>query len=341
MVSPFLAAGIGAGVGGITSGLSGLFGGGVEGAGKMTRAAKAQADLAKRQAKMMTRIFEGIDVPGVQDAYRQAMDRGSQFPSGVPAWSPETRQAFGLTRQIAGQPTGAGPLRQLGMQTLRGDFLDPASNPFLAGTIESATRPTLERLGEVSLPGLQSAAIGGGAYGGNRPEMVGQALTRDASREALDIANQIGFQNYGQERDRQMQAGNMLGQAFSMGLLPAQALAGVGGAKEARQGQLRGEAQQRYGMETEAIRGKPLAGLPDVLSLLAGAPTAQYPFNQPQQGPGQIFNQALQGAAGGGMLGLSIQQALQGISAPQTQYSTPSTGYGGAGFSYPYYGGPR
>lgn len=163
--------------------------------------------------------------------------------------------------------TGSNELRQLGMDTLGGKYLDPAqspgmaqtvldtaggkyldpdTNPFLKSSIEGAIGLNTQNLNRNILPGLADQAILGGAYGGSGYGVAQAVLANDtytantnaavnaynqnfqAERERqLAAAAQIN-QNYQLERERQVNAGSLLNQANTLDLAPAQLMDLIG-----------------------------------------------------------------------------------------------------------------
>jgi len=116
-----------------------------------------------------------------------------------------------------GQQTtaGADAVRQLGLDTVGGKYLD--ANTYLNPAIDAATRGTWEKFNRETLPALAAYGNISGAYGGDRQSLaVGQAGA-DAAVGAADIAAQLGYQNYQAERQRQIQGADLLGAAASQG----------------------------------------------------------------------------------------------------------------------------
>lgn len=90
--------------------------------------------------------------------------------------------------------------------TLSGQFMDP-NNALIQNYMDAATRPVQERLTREQLPGLDSAAIASGAYGGSANAVQrGQAIG-DTNQAVLDARSNILYQNMQAERDRQQQIG--------------------------------------------------------------------------------------------------------------------------------------
>jgi hypothetical protein len=161
----------------------------------------------------------------ITDIYRRATTAQDAMPTGPNA--DQTTAMDWLRAQAPGLSTGSTELRNLGTATARGDFLDPASNPWIASAVEAAQRPLREQLDQ-NILSIGDAAQRSGAYGGDREQLLrGQALG-DFNQSALDIANQIYFQNYQNERNLQQNAGALLSQGNALALAPGQLLGALG-----------------------------------------------------------------------------------------------------------------
>jgi hypothetical protein len=99
------------------------------------------------------------------------------------------------------------------MQTARGDFLRPESNPFLRGNVNTA-------LGDVQTR-INSQFNRPGAFGGSAHQ---ELMTRNLG----DVAGQLYGQNYANERTNQMRANLFAPQLAETDYRDAQALLGVG-----------------------------------------------------------------------------------------------------------------
>lgn len=121
-------------------------------------------------------------------------------------------------------------------RTTAGEFLDPASAPFLQQTIDLALGRQSENFLQNVVPGIESAAQAGGAFGGSRHGLVEAAGQRDLLREQADAASQIAFQNYSNERQAQQNVPALLQQLQSLQTDPAQGI--LQGSMADRQNQL-------------------------------------------------------------------------------------------------------
>lgn len=150
---------------------------------------------------------------GARDAFNQAND-----PTGDLAQSKE------LARNVASGIQVPGNYSQMLLDMAGGRYLDPATNPFLASTVEAATRPMTESFTRDFLPNVSSAAIKGGAYGGSRQGVVEALGASELSRNIGDTTSQIYGQNYANERQNQLAVPQLLQALTQAELLPSQIL---------------------------------------------------------------------------------------------------------------------
>lgn len=135
-----------------------------------------------------------------------------------PLAAPITGQEAGLVTQ-AGQQAGANPfsdaITQLLQKTISGQFLDPASNPFLGQTIQAAIRPLIETFQDVAQPQLQSAFTAAGQRtqpgGSSAFDKAAAISTRGLLQQIGDVTTNIAGQNFQAERQRQMEAATQAG----------------------------------------------------------------------------------------------------------------------------------
>lgn len=103
--------------------------------------------------------------------------------------------------------------------TISGKFLNPASNPFLAATIDAATRPILDQFGR-DTQALQSQFTQAGQFiqpRASSPFDVASAQLKGNVANAIgDVGTNISFANFENERQRQV-AGAALAEALQTG----------------------------------------------------------------------------------------------------------------------------
>lgn len=147
--------------------------------------------------------------PFLEDAVREAQ---RQFRSDAPQFfpgqtfvdpSPETISALDLTRAraLAGSPLTQAA-QQNAIQTLAGDF----ANPFFQQAFDAQTAPLIENFQNTIAPGINSAFIGAGRSGSPANQQVLGDATNQFTRNLAQVGGNLAFQNFENERGRQLQA---------------------------------------------------------------------------------------------------------------------------------------
>jgi hypothetical protein len=140
-------------------------------------------------------LFGNGTAPGYYPGQTQAPMSG--YTQGALDWQAQ--------RAMAGSPLTEAGQNQL-TNTLNGDYLN-AGNPAFQGAVQSAIRPVKEQYQNVVMPGLNSTFSEAGRYGsGAHQQMAGQAST-DYQRNVGDIASNMAYQNYSDERGNMLKAG--------------------------------------------------------------------------------------------------------------------------------------
>jgi len=270
---------------------------------------------------------------------------GPQYAQRVAALADSPYQAYGGNR-VAGfggdQLSAMDMARQQAMQssplfgqaqdqfsrTIAGDYLDPASNPWLQKTFDFAAN----RMGDAYAKGTgasTNAMMGhSGVFGGSAHEDIKKDNELGFGLSLGNLATNIFGGNYQAERARQQQATQAMPQFAAgqqnYGLTNANALLGIG---QMQQGQDQRMLDDAYGRFAEA-REHPYRQL-DVYASMFN-PNLGNTEQQTQPGVG-----ALQGAMSGGLFGYGMQRALQ--PNPTTNYSLMPTpaGYGSPGLRVP------
>lgn len=111
---------------------------------------------------------------------------------------------------------GAQSVANMAQQTLGGQYMDPASNPYLKGAVDAALRPIEQNLTRNILPSIQDQSILQGAYGGSGYGTAQGLAISDWTQQSADVASKIYAQNYAQERAYQQQAAQQLAMALAL-----------------------------------------------------------------------------------------------------------------------------
>lgn len=213
------------------------------------------------------------EVPGVLPtaaSIYEANPSFDPFPGALTApFSPETEQAFGLTtnRALGGSPVMNAANADL-QKTLEGGYLNGQTPGYQA---------MVDRIRAGVMPGTSAQFANSGDGGGLKQRALGQGLG--------DALGALNYQNYGDERNRMMQANLFAPQAAQSDYYDIAQLGNVGAAKEALTQQQMNEAAQKYQQEQMAPWG-PL-GLygGTVLGNYGGTTTGTSTTELPRQNP--------------------------------------------------------
>lgn len=232
-----------------------------------------------------------------------AFDKTPKGPYGGP-WSADPnqlqKQAVAWTaREAPNLSQGASGIRSYADSVMRGDWLSPEKNPFLKGMAESATRDATDNYRRTILPGIDSAAISQGAYGGSRSGVATGVAAGEADKNIRDTYAGLYGQNYARERGIMGETPQMYGMANQLALAPAQAMGAAGGEVQGWQQQKVRDAMSKW----NELKTAPWSGLQGLAGILQGFMPG---FQQSTQStPGAPWWQQLfQGGIGvGGLFG--------------------------------------
>lgn len=166
---------------------------------------------------------------GFADALKVYETGGPQYYQGntvAPLSDPSQAALTGIAnRAQAGSPltTGAQGLAQ---QTINGDFLN--SNPNFQAALDMATRGATQNFNESVMPGIASQFSAAGRYGSGAHQDVAGRAVRDFGQSISDTAGQLAYQDYGNERTRQMQAMQMAPELANQDFYNLEKMAGAG-----------------------------------------------------------------------------------------------------------------
>ena len=158
--------------------------------------------------------FRGLRAPvatSLEGLIGGPLAQGGGSPSGESILTaPITDQESQLVSQLGQGNPLLGAAQGLIGDTISGKFLDPQSNPFLLDTIRAAQRSTIEGFQDVALPrfqrGFAAAGQNVGPGGSSAYDRSAAIATRGLTNTLGDIATNISFQNFGEERRRQQEA---------------------------------------------------------------------------------------------------------------------------------------
>lgn len=259
-------------------------------------------DTSKAPGPMAAPYF-----PGLYEAGQKALNATNTNPF-VGNFVAQPSEQTNASAQMLSDLANSGRLTQgvpdfmnMATKTAQGGYLDPSTNPYLAQAASSAIRPVTQQLQTSILPGIRDAAISSGAYGGARQDLQENQAVDNWSRTAGDLTNNMFYQNYADERNRQMQAGNLLGQGQTLLQAPAQVMGQSGNIFERMQQQQIDNALQQHKEQQTA----PWYGLGELSNLLTAGGyfqgTGTSTSNTVKDNPNyeDPFTQALKIAIGG------------------------------------------
>jgi hypothetical protein len=221
------------------------------------------------------------------DAIRALAARGQ-------AGSPVTDAAQGqLTDTLNGKYLGGASGNTL-LGGGGGDTLGAGGNPYFQGAVNAATRPVLDAYSNTIMPGLDSQFSTGGRYGSGAHALGSAQNSNNLMNQVGDIGSQMSYQNYGDERAKQMQAMLFAPTMANQDYTDINAIGQAGEAQDAFTAQKRAADIARWNYN----QGKDWNFTKDYIGSLGGAPPATQSTTTPQ--PKQnIFTGALGGAATG------------------------------------------
>jgi hypothetical protein len=195
----------------------------------------------------------------LNDLFKRAQDQSNtpvqQFPnSTVVPFSGQTNDAL----QMAEQRARAGsPTLQAGQEAIRssasGEMLNP--NPYLDNVVDAASRPLMRQFTDSVMPGIDANFSASGRYGSGSHTRAMEGATDSLGRSLADLSGGLAYQNYGDERNRQMAAAQLSPTMAQADYTDIGQLQNVGGAYESQAGaQLQDQINKFNYDQTEAQR---------------------------------------------------------------------------------------
>ena len=147
---------------------------------------------------------------GFKKAEEQLNKPMEYYPnSTVVPFSNQTSQALDMYENRA---TAGSPLTQTAQNTVldttRGKFLD-GGNPYLQNAINTAAQPVTENFMKSVMPSTNAAFSSAGRYGSGMHASAMDTAQQNLGRSLSDMAGSMAYQNYGDERNRQMAAASI------------------------------------------------------------------------------------------------------------------------------------
>lgn len=220
--------------------------GGSGGSGTSQTSTNLPAWLTPYMQKALGSYGQAVYGPGFDPSNpsQEVIDRPQNLDQQVAGFTPDQLAAMDRVRKQTGAAQG---LADQGLdqasRTLRGDYLDPASNPYLKGTYDAAAQSVANTYQTATAPGIMAAAQRAGQFGGSAMD-ESMALSRyDLGENLNHLATDIYGGNYANERNRQIQTSQQLPQTIESTYFPQQELMGIGAQN---QEQAQAEIDTRY-----------------------------------------------------------------------------------------------
>lgn len=263
----------------------------------------------KQKTTTTTEPWSGVK-PYLLSGYKDAQ---SLYNQGAPGYYPGqanapmssyTKQSLDGTAQRAayGSPLVNAAQDQL-QKTINGDYLN--SNPYLQGAINAAVQPITNAFSSEVMPGIDSNFSAAGRYGSGLQGAAYNDANDTLARNIGNVSTNMAYQNYGDERQRQMQS-----------MLFAPEMARQDYADLAMLGQA-GQGYDQYNQNLinsdiekwNYLQNADWNYLNDYIGLLNGATGS----SSTTKAPGQAGMSPLTGALGGAMAGASLGSAIPGV----------------------------
>lgn len=205
---------------------------------------------------------------GLSEAQRLYEAKGPGFYPGQTYVSPSasTQAALAAAQQRAMQGNPLIPAaQQQTLATIQGAYL--GGNPFFQGAFQPAAQAAQQSFFD-AIGGIGSRAASAGRYGSGAMQNLEDRAIGQLSQSLSNTAGQLAFQNYGDERARQMAAMGAAQQMADADYGDIQRLMTVGQTQEAYQQSALEDAINRFNYS----QNLPFAKLQQFLSAAYGAP---------------------------------------------------------------------
>ncbi len=214
----------------------------------------------------------------------------------------------GVVNAAGSLGSGGADLRQLAMDQIQGQYLDPNSNPWIKDVVAAGIKPLQQGL-DRNLLNIDDRAISQGAYGGSRQDLQQLSALSDFNKVAGELSSNVYAQNYANERQIQQNSGSLINQADLMALIGPSTAASAGGQQQTWDQQALDNARAQF----QGDQNAPWAGMQDFLKVLTAGGFGQ--ATSVEQGGSNPLGSALQGAIGGASTGASVAMTVGGLAA--------------------------
>ena len=265
----------------------------------------------KAKTTTTTEPWSGVQ-PFLKSGYQDAQ---ALYKQGAPGYYPGqtiapmssyTKNALDATAQRAtyGSDVTRAGQDQL-KSTLNGDYLN--SNHYLQGAIDAAVRPITNAFNSEVMPGIDSNFSAAGRYGSGLQGAAYDDANAQLAQQIGNVSSQMAYQNYGDERQKQMQAMLFAPQMAAQDYIDLGMLGQAGQGYDQFNQNVINANIDKYNYNQNADWNF----LNDYIGLLNGATGGSSTTTAPKQG--STAGGAITGALGGAMAGAQIGSIIPGI----------------------------
>lgn len=267
------------------------------------------------QQKTTNEPWSGVK-PFLKSGYGDAQ---SLYKQGAPGYYPgtliapqsdNTQAALGSLAQRGANGSDLTRAAQGQLQdTLGGTYLN-GETPGFQGALNAATRPIIDNYTKTIMPGIDSNFSAAGRYGSGAHGLAEGDAATGLSHALGDTTSRMVYQNYGDERNRQIQGMLFAPELANQDYKDIAAQGQAGAAQDAfKQSQIDAELQ-KYNYDSN----KDFNWLQQYLGMLNGAQGGSTTTTQPKSAPNP-FTGAIGGAGVGAQIGSIIPGLGTGIGA--------------------------
>lgn len=265
--------------------------------------------------KSVSEPWSGVK-PYLTSAYKDAQNIYNQGAPGyysgqlIAPQSADTQAALSSLAQRGANGSDVTRAAQGQLQdTLSGTYLN-GETPGFQGALNAATRPIIDNYTKTIMPGLDSNFSSAGRYGSGAHAMAEGDAANGLSNSIADTTSKMVYQNYGDERNRQIQGMLFAPELANQDYTDIQAQGQAGAAQDAYKQSLIDAELQKYNYNSN----KDYNWASQYLGLLNGATGGSQTTTQPKAAANP-FTGALGGAGVGAQIGSIIPGLGTGIGA--------------------------
>jgi len=169
-----------------------------------------------------------------QQGYNLSQAPFNPYPfESVAPFTQDQTAAMDMVRQrsLAGSPV-VNAAQQQTLNTINGQYLDPATNPYLQQTFDQAANRVTDAFGRGTAAQTDARFARAGAFGGSAWNEIQGANQQALGDSLAGMAANIFGNNYAQERNRQQQASQFAPNLAAQDYRDAEALLNVGGMQQ-------------------------------------------------------------------------------------------------------------